>query len=98
MHPFLHFLSFLLESTIDERSHGLRNKDENVRQLEMAIQEKLDRISLLQIEIEYFQVKVTFFSFPCVFFFHDSMKFFCHFIFCVGLQTDFYTTFLELYI
>lgn len=51
-------ISFL-ESTIDERSHGLRNKDENVRQLEMAIQEKLDRISLLQIEIEYFQQKVS---------------------------------------
>ncbi|XVF69941.1 hypothetical protein PTKIN_Ptkin11bG0121200 [Pterospermum kingtungense] len=51
-------ISFLVP-TIDERSHELRNKDENVRQLEIAIQEKLDRVSSLQIEIEYFQQKAS---------------------------------------
>ncbi|XVF19009.1 hypothetical protein REPUB_Repub11eG0074000 [Reevesia pubescens] len=49
-------ISFL-ESTIDERSRELTNKDESVRQLEMAIQEKSDSISSLQIEIEYIQRK-----------------------------------------
>ncbi|XWS52259.1 hypothetical protein CRYUN_Cryun11dG0053200 [Craigia yunnanensis] len=51
-------ISFL-ESTIDERSHESRSKDENVRQLEIVIQEKLDSISSLQIEIEYFQQKAS---------------------------------------
>ncbi|XWS28134.1 hypothetical protein CRYUN_Cryun25bG0039500 [Craigia yunnanensis] len=55
----LKFKISFLESTIEERSHELRNKDENVRQLEMAIQEKLDSLSLLQIEIEYFQQKAS---------------------------------------
>ena len=55
---------FFLESTIDERSHESRSKDGTVRQLEMVIQEKLDRISSLQIEIEYFQVRL---HFPLVF-------------------------------
>ncbi|XVE71873.1 hypothetical protein DITRI_Ditri10aG0186800 [Diplodiscus trichospermus] len=51
-------ISFL-ESTIDERIRELTNKDESIRQLEMAIQEKSEIISSIQIEIEYLQRKAS---------------------------------------
>ncbi|GMJ07146.1 hypothetical protein like AT4G31340 [Hibiscus trionum] len=41
-----------LESTIDERIHELRNKDESITELEKAIQEKSDSMQSLENEIE----------------------------------------------
>ncbi|KAK8683145.1 hypothetical protein V6N13_039212 [Hibiscus sabdariffa] len=46
-----------LESTIDERIHELRNKDESIREMEKTIQEKSDSIQSLENEIEYLQQK-----------------------------------------
>ncbi|KAB1204279.1 hypothetical protein CJ030_MR8G020396 [Morella rubra] len=47
----------ILESTIEERNHELRGKDESIGQMERIIQEKSDTIASLQSEIESFQVQ-----------------------------------------
>lgn len=49
-------ISFL-ESSIDEKIHELKSKDESTKQMEKLIQEKSDRIASLHGEIESLQTK-----------------------------------------
>ncbi|KAM7477860.1 hypothetical protein LguiA_026073 [Lonicera macranthoides] len=47
----------ILESSIAERTQELKRKDENIKQLEGIIQEKLDSVALLRSEIQLLQEK-----------------------------------------
>lgn len=48
----------LSESSIAERTQELKRKDENIKQLEGIIQEKLDSVALLRSEMQLLQVHI----------------------------------------
>ncbi|KAM7481280.1 hypothetical protein LguiB_005863 [Lonicera macranthoides] len=48
----------ILESSIAERTQELKRKDENIKQLEGIIQEKLDSVALLRSEMQLLQLKL----------------------------------------
>ncbi|XP_058068292.1 uncharacterized protein LOC131217393 [Magnolia sinica] len=49
----------VLESTIEDRTRQLKNKDESIAKMEKIIQERSDKVTVLQSEIESLQKKGT---------------------------------------